>query len=91
MENWQGAFITATETIESSGLSAIEQLALRTILAHAEVPADAGQYLLDQISQNSDCTVEETLRTIRQDVRSLALKCKNSENALLELLSLDCY
>lgn len=74
MEKWQGAFITATETVESADLSTVEQLALNTFLINSKVPADAGQYVLDRISQNPDCSTEETLRSIREDVKTLALK-----------------
>lgn len=74
MEKWQGAFITATETVESADLSTVEQLALNTFLINSKVPADAGQYVLDRISQNPDCSTAETLRSIREDVKTLALK-----------------
>lgn len=78
MEKWEGAFITATETIESSHLSAIEKFALRNFIVNAKSPADAGQYVEDRISQNSDYSVEETLRSIRADVKTLALKRKDN-------------
>ncbi|KAK2760389.1 hypothetical protein FQN54_002459 [Arachnomyces sp. PD_36] len=74
MERWEGAYITASEIIESAPLSAFEQLAIREFMVHAQIPCDAGQYVLDRISKNPDDPVEETLRSVREDLRTLALR-----------------
>lgn len=77
MERWQGAYITARETIEVAPLSAFEQLALCEFMVHGQIPAVAGQYVLDRISQNPEHSTEETLRSIRADLKILALKGKD--------------
>lgn len=73
---FEGAFITAQDAIYSANLSAFEHLSLFTFLLHSRIPAKAGQYVLDRISQNPEFSVEETLRSIRTDLNTLVLKCK---------------
>ncbi|PGH11071.1 hypothetical protein AJ79_05113 [Helicocarpus griseus UAMH5409] len=80
-----GAFITAEECIYSAKLSAFEQLSLVNFLDNSRVPDDAGQYMLDRISQNQNCAVEETLRSIRADLKTLALKCNRADSVSPEI------
>ncbi|OJD20949.1 hypothetical protein ACJ73_07711 [Blastomyces percursus] len=75
VEGFQGTYLTATDTILSAKLTAFEHLALTNFLLHSYTPAVAGQYVHDRISQNSDRTVEETLRSIWKDLKTLVLKC----------------
>ncbi|PGH01828.1 hypothetical protein GX51_05008 [Blastomyces parvus] len=77
VKGWEGAYLTATNTIFSAKLSAIEHRCLTRFLASSYIPAVAGQYVHDRISRNPDSTLEETLRSILKDLKSLALKCGN--------------
>ncbi|EAS30355.3 uncharacterized protein CIMG_05834 [Coccidioides immitis RS] len=66
--------------VESAQLSAIEILALRSFLLWAAEPNDAGRYVLRRLSENPQCTLEETLRSIRKDWLTLANKmCRDDQ------------
>ncbi|PGH34293.1 hypothetical protein GX50_02876 [[Emmonsia] crescens] len=82
---FEGAFITAQDAIYSANLSAFEHLSLFTFLLHSRIPAKAGQYVLDRISQNPEFSVEETLRSIRTDLNTLVLKCGRDDPVTAEI------
>ncbi|EEP76611.1 predicted protein [Uncinocarpus reesii 1704] len=65
---------TAVQKIQSAQLPAIEISALFSFVHSAVVPNDAGRYVLQQLSENPRRTLEETLRSIREDWMTLALK-----------------
>ncbi|EGE03154.1 hypothetical protein TEQG_08620 [Trichophyton equinum CBS 127.97] len=68
-------FTRAFEMIDSAKLSAIEGIALSLFIGSARAPVVASKYVQDRVSQNSEtCTLEETLRSIRQDLVTLARK-----------------
>ncbi|OAX78313.1 hypothetical protein ACJ72_07379 [Emergomyces africanus] len=75
VKGFEGAYLTATDTIYSAKLTAIEHLSLTNFLVNSYTPAVAGQYVHDRISQNPDCTLEETLRSIWKDLKTLVTKC----------------
>ncbi|OJD13260.1 hypothetical protein AJ78_06267 [Emergomyces pasteurianus Ep9510] len=85
VEAFQGAFLTAQDTIYSAPLSAFEHLSLSTFLVRSQIPAHAGQYVLDRIFQNPGCTTEATLRSIRKDLKTLALKCSRDYHITAEV------
>lgn len=73
---WEGAYLTAKDVIFSAKLSAFEHLRLDKLLVYSRYPAIAGEYILQRISENPHCSVEETLRSILEDVQKLACKSK---------------
>ncbi|KAF3892246.1 APH domain-containing protein [Trichophyton interdigitale] len=68
-------FTRAFEMIDSAKLSAIEGIALSLFIGSARAPVVASKYVQDRVSQNSEtCTLKETLRSIQQDLVTLARK-----------------
>lgn len=76
-QSFGAAFNVALKTIRSSQLSAIEHIALESFVLSAKAPGDAAKYVLQRVSENPECPVEETLRSIRNDMKALALKSRS--------------
>lgn len=71
-------FWTAKEAVYSTQLSAWEHLQLFFFLNHSFDRNKAGQFLLDKLADlGPDDSREKYLRSIIDDMRSLAQKCTN--------------
>lgn len=68
---------SAIEVIDSAKLTAIEHLHLKLVIVNAVDTTVAARFILNQVSKISPgCSVEDILRSLKDDLNTLALKCR---------------
>lgn len=67
----------AIDLVDSAKLTAIEHLHLKLVIVNAIDSTATARFILDQVSKISPGgSVEDTLRSIKNDLNTLALKCR---------------